>query len=120
MSLLDKAYNNHLNFIVALDGPSASGKGHIGSLIAEEFSLTYVSSSIMYRGLAYICLQEKVAVNEEQTRPIIVAEKDDGTRAKEILEKIKGKKLSAVIRKLPEEEKEQEKIVVPKPPVIQE
>ena len=65
MSLLDKAYNNHLNFIVALDGPSASGKGHIGSLIAEEFSLTYVSSSIMYRGLAYICLQEKVAVNDE-------------------------------------------------------
>ncbi len=65
MSLLDKAYDNNLNFVVALDGPSASGKGHIGSLIAEEFSLTYVSSSIVYRGLAYICLQEKVAVDDE-------------------------------------------------------
>ena len=65
ISLLDKAYNNHLNFVVALDGPSASGKGHIGSLIAEEFSQTYVSSSIVYRGLAYICLQEKIAADDE-------------------------------------------------------
>ena len=65
MSLLDKAYNNHLNFVVALDGPSASGKGHIGSLIAEEFSLTYVSSGIVYRGLAYICLQEKLATDDK-------------------------------------------------------
>lgn len=65
MSLFDKAHNNILNFIVALDGPSASGKGHIGSLVAKEFALTYVPSSIVYRGLAYICLQEKVAADDD-------------------------------------------------------
>ncbi len=65
MSLLDKAYNNNLNFVVALDGPSASGKGHIGSLIAKEFAMTYIPSSIVYRGLAYICLQKNIAADDE-------------------------------------------------------
>ena len=38
MKLFDKAYNNKTNFIIALDGPSASGKGHIGSCLAKEFA----------------------------------------------------------------------------------
>ena len=50
--------------------------------------------------------EEKVAVIEEKIRPIITAEKDDGTRAKDILEKIKEKKLSMVVKKFPEERKE--------------
>lgn len=65
MTLFGKAYNNNLNFVVALDGPSASGKGHIGVVLAKEFSLTYVSSSIVYRGLAYICLQENIDANDD-------------------------------------------------------
>jgi hypothetical protein len=41
----------------------------------------------------------------EKSKPIITAEKDEGKRAQDILEKIKQKKLSAVVRKLPQEEK---------------
>jgi cytidylate kinase len=67
MNLLDKAYNNNLNFVIALDGPVASGKGHIAHLLAEEFALIYVASSIVYRGLAYICLQESIRAEDEQT-----------------------------------------------------
>ena len=48
--------------------------------------------------------------------PIIVAEKDDGRRAVDILEKIKQKKLSAVIKKLPEAPKEQEQEIINKAP----
>ena len=66
MNLLDKAYNNNLNFVIALDGPGASGKGYIGHLMAEQFALIYVPSSIVYRGLAYICLQENIAAEDEQ------------------------------------------------------
>ena len=61
--------------------------------------------------------EEKAITIEEKPRPLIVAEKDDGTRAKDILEKIKAKKLSAVIRKIPEEKQE---IVETKAPVIEE
>ncbi len=64
MNLLDKAYNYKLNFVIALDGPGASGQGHIAHLLAEEFTLIYVASSIVYRGLAYICLQENIRAEE--------------------------------------------------------
>jgi hypothetical protein len=50
--------------------------------------------------------EEKVTIVEEKTKPLITAEKDEGKRAKDILEKIKQKKLSSVIKKLPEEIKE--------------
>jgi len=50
--------------------------------------------------------EEKGAIVEEKTKPLITAEKDEGKRAKDILEKIKQKKLSSVIKKLPEEIKE--------------
>lgn len=61
MEVSEKLYNNKNSIIVALDGPSAAGKGLIGSMLAEEFSLTYVQSSIVYRGLAYICIEENIA-----------------------------------------------------------
>lgn len=57
----------------------------------------------------------KIAV-VEKIKPIITAEKDEGKRAQDILEKIKQKKLSAVIRKIPEEEKAP---LPPKAPIIQ-
>lgn len=61
--------------------------------------------------------EEKTIVPEEKKRPLIIADKDDGTRAKDILEKIKQKKLSTVVKKFPEEIKEPE---LPKAPVIEE
>jgi len=60
MKLLERLYNKNNRIIIALDGPSAAGKGLIGSMLAEEFSLIYVQSSIVYRGLAYICAEESV------------------------------------------------------------
>ncbi|PCJ29842.1 MAG: cytidylate kinase [Rickettsiales bacterium] len=61
MKLSEKACNQDEKFVVALDGPSASGKGAIGSALAQEFGLVYVQSSIVYRGLAYICLQKGIS-----------------------------------------------------------
>ena len=61
--------------------------------------------------------EETVTILEEKTKPLITAEKDEGKRAKDILEKIKQKKLSSVIKKLPEEIKEP---LPPKAPVIPE
>ena len=76
MRLLDKAYNKNLNFVVALDGPSASGKGHISSLLAKEFSLISVSSSAGYRGMAYICLEKKIDASDT-ARIIDLSKKTD-------------------------------------------
>ena len=54
-----------------------------------------------------------------KTKPLITAEKDQGKRAKDILEKIKQKKLSAVIKKFPEEAKDNNPLVS-KAPIISE
>ena len=64
MELSEKLYNNKNSIIIALDGPSAAGKGLIGSMLAEEFSLAYVQSSIVYRGLAYVCAEENISSND--------------------------------------------------------
>lgn len=64
MQLSEKIYYQDNDFVVALDGPSASGKGLIGSMLAEEFGLQYVQSSIVYRGLAYICLQDNISPDD--------------------------------------------------------
>ena len=61
----------------------------------------------------------KIAVVETQ-KPIITAEKDEGKRAQDILEKIKQKKLSAVIRKIPEDERDKEPLPSKAPVVEQE
>ena len=62
--------------------------------------------------------EEKAVIVEAKPKPLITAEKDEGKRAKDILEKIKQKKLSAVIKKFPEEAKDNE--LVSKAPIILE
>ena len=51
-------------------------------------------------------IKEDIKINVlTNIKPIITSEKDEGKRAQDILEKIKKQKLTAVIRKFPEEEK---------------
>lgn len=64
MTLKDKAYDNNKNFVIALDGPSAVGKGLIGTMVATEFNLKYLQSSLVYRGLAYICITKNISSND--------------------------------------------------------
>ncbi len=64
MNIATKANDISQEFKVALDGPAASGKGHIARMMAEEFSLEYVQSSIVYRGLSYICLKNNILADE--------------------------------------------------------
>ncbi len=61
LSLKERALNNELKFIVAIDGTAASGKGTIAKILAEKFNMKYFASSIFYRKLASICAVEQVA-----------------------------------------------------------
>lgn len=63
-NLKEQAYNQHNRFVIALDGPSASGKGSIGKILASEFNLEYVQSGIFYRSLAYLCIVNNIDVTE--------------------------------------------------------
>ncbi len=50
--------------VLALDGPSGSGKGTIGQIIALRFDWNYLDSGAIYRGLAWLAKDEGVASDD--------------------------------------------------------
>ena len=44
------------SFIIALDGPAASGKGTLARLIAKEYDFAYLDTGSLYRGVAWTLL----------------------------------------------------------------
>ncbi len=52
--------------VVAIDGPSASGKSTVSKLVALELGYTYVDSGALYRGMTWKCLRESVSVHEPE------------------------------------------------------
>jgi cytidylate kinase len=51
------------NLIIAIDGPSASGKSTLGRLLARELGLLYIDTGSMYRAVA-LAVIESTSVNE--------------------------------------------------------
>ncbi len=48
------------NWIIAIDGPSASGKSTVSRRVADELGALYVDSGSLYRGLTWACLEAGV------------------------------------------------------------
>ena len=71
----DKLLDRNSACVIAMDGPSGSGKGHIAKKIAELYSLKYFESSQAYRGLAFLCLKEGVGI-ENRERIIELSSQD--------------------------------------------
>lgn len=64
MTLKSQAFDIRNNFVVALDGPAASGKATIGQMLAQKLKLTYFQSSIVYRSLAISCINQKIDLTD--------------------------------------------------------
>ncbi len=47
--------------VVAIDGPSASGKGSVAQLVAEKLGFHYLDSGALYRIVAFAANQKKIA-----------------------------------------------------------
>jgi cytidylate kinase len=70
LNLKERAFDFKNRFVVALDGPSASGKGTIGQMLAKILGLKYFQSSIVYRGLALMCINQGISLDN---RPKIIS-----------------------------------------------
>jgi cytidylate kinase len=51
--------------IIAIDGPAASGKSTLASLLAAELGYLYFDTGVMYRAVALACLQAGLDVGHE-------------------------------------------------------
>ena len=52
--------------IIAIDGPSASGKSTIAKLLSKKLGYNYLDTGAMYRALAWKALQKNVELNSEE------------------------------------------------------
>ena len=57
--------NKHTT-IVAVDGPSASGKSTVSRRTAQAVGFIYVDSGALYRGVTWKCVKEGVDVKDSQ------------------------------------------------------
>ncbi|WP_336278759.1 (d)CMP kinase [Bartonella sp. CB175] len=66
-------------FIIAIDGPAASGKGTLARKIAAHYRLHYLDTGLTYRGVAYALLQQKLALDDEESAILYAKELDFNT-----------------------------------------
>lgn len=52
--------------VIAIDGPSAAGKGTIGKLVAEKFNFSYLDTGLIYRQFAYRVLLQKCDIEDPE------------------------------------------------------
>ena len=50
--------------IVTLDGPSGSGKGTVGRLLARELNFSYLDSGLLYRAVAILVIEKGIALSD--------------------------------------------------------
>jgi cytidylate kinase len=59
------------SFVVALDGPAASGKGTLAQLIAKAYGFAYLDTGSLYRGVAWIMLDRGLDPSDEKAAAAI-------------------------------------------------
>ena len=53
--------------IIAVDGPSASGKGSVSRRLAEHFGLAYLDTGLLYRAVARDMLDQGLSLDDEES-----------------------------------------------------
>ncbi len=54
---------NRKPIVIAIDGPSASGKGTLAKKIAQHFNLAYLNTGAIYRLVAFRVIEQKIDPN---------------------------------------------------------
>lgn len=62
--------------IIAIDGPSASGKSTLGRLLARALSLLYIDTGSMYRAVALAVLEANIDPNDKEAVAALANEID--------------------------------------------
>lgn len=55
---------NKKKLLIAIDGPSASGKGSLAAKIAKYFNLPYLNTGALYRAVSWRILQNNIKIDD--------------------------------------------------------
>lgn len=58
-------------FVIAIDGPSASGKSTVAKEISKILGINYLDTGAMYRAFTYYLLKENISLTEEKIEKVI-------------------------------------------------
>ena len=56
-----------MNYKIALDGPSGTGKSTTAKIIAKELSFIYIDTGAMYRAVGLYCYNNGIDINDEES-----------------------------------------------------
>jgi cytidylate kinase len=73
---MDASNSTRPHMVVAVDGPSGSGKSSISKKSAEKLGLSFLDTGAMYRALTWFCLKNNL-VDEEKIHPKLIKENFD-------------------------------------------
>jgi 3-phosphoshikimate 1-carboxyvinyltransferase len=62
--------------VIAIDGPSASGKGTVAQRVAEKLGYHYLDSGALYRLLAVAAQRDGIAISDEEKLAMLAASMD--------------------------------------------
>ena len=82
--------------VIAIDGPSASGKGTVAQRVAERLQFHYLDSGALYRLVAYTAIQSEVDLTDETALSDIARDLDVVFTGARIL--LKGEDVADSIR----------------------
>jgi cytidylate kinase len=82
--------------IIAIDGPSASGKGTVAKLVAKKLGFYYLDSGSIYRTIAYAGRLQNIPLNNEALLLKVLENIDLNFKNDQIL--LNGKDISEAIR----------------------
>jgi CMP/dCMP kinase len=54
-----------LSLVIAIDGPSGSGKSSVSRAVAQRLELAYLDTGAMYRALTWWCIQQGVDLDDQ-------------------------------------------------------
>jgi CMP/dCMP kinase len=57
--------SNHIPYIIAIDGPAASGKSTVGLRLAEALGYLFFDTGVMYRAITWLALTRGIDVHDE-------------------------------------------------------
>ena len=72
-------------FIIAIDGPAASGKGTLARRLAAHFNLPHLDTGLTYRAVGHALMQVGLPLDDEDLASEVAANLDLGSLNKDVL-----------------------------------